>query len=124
MDCDNCALKAGGEVERMLNLDEGDFPCWDFYPVCNPWTRTGFTPEVKPVYGDDIDKEFIKFLVRNNAYTTFMRNLAEGLGSWSSYRDTNKDVYILGAFVWSKTPEGHDTWSNLSDVWEEYLESL
>ena len=84
----------------------------------------------------EIFKNFIAFLKRNDAYIKFLRNYAE------SHKISNimnlkpfmlKDYeidsayfpekwFISRAFTWMFTKEGNEYWSKLQDKWYEYLD--
>lgn len=63
---------------------------------------------------------FCTFLMRNDAYSSFMRNLSES-SSVSDDRDFgrfNPKDYVNVAFIWSSTPEGSDYWLFLDSKWQ------
>lgn len=61
---------------------------------------------------------FIKFLKKHGALRKFKVNI-------KVYRPGESDISwyignIGGAFIWENSAEGHEYWSNLSSLWEEY----
>lgn len=68
-------------------------------------------------------KNFIQFLRDNNALTEFKANLKKSKKNMlelliriyeENYAPCN---YLVGAFVWRKTPEGFDFWCDLNHEW-------
>ena len=55
-----------------------------------------------------------KFLKKEGVYDQFIANTDE---YWLKIKTINKRPFdtIIEAFVWYKTPEGHDFWKNLDD---------
>jgi hypothetical protein len=72
---------------------------------------------------ESLEKRFIKFLTKNNAYRQFMHNLAyveDGKMCWDEYKEcTNEEDWILGAFDFSKTKEGSFFWYTLTTAWKK-----
>lgn len=74
----------------------------------------------------DYKQEFFNFLLEHNAYEEYMEefernnNIAFDL----YFLPTEYNIYIDGAFVWSDTNWGHDTWCNINFDWEKHYESL
>lgn len=66
---------------------------------------------------------FRVFLKRNDAYSSFMRNLFElqPFPYFRSLEDHTPDCYILSAFHWGSTPEGEKYWDLLNDKWKLVL---
>lgn len=65
------------------------------------------------------------FLKDNNAFWQYVRNMQK-LSKQSSkefFENTNLNEAIVGAFVWSQTPEGDDFWDALDISWIDYLDS-
>lgn len=77
------------------------------------------------------DHEFVKFLIDNNAYNSFIENLKqESINPDSLYfrrwwysvdtfcRDIgNPHYYFNCAFTWSDYPEGKTFWARLNNTW-------
>lgn len=59
--------------------------------------------------------KFLWFLFRNGALIKFMRNLDAPLRTVNNSSSTI--YYILGAFLWSNTPEGVKYWYDLNRKW-------
>lgn len=72
-----------------------------------------------------MDQKFIKFLTKNKAYRQFMHNLAyvkEGKMCWDEYRDTTEEKdWLLAAFEFYQSKEGHDFWFDLAVKWHKLL---
>jgi hypothetical protein len=72
---------------------------------------------------------FYKFLEQKNALITWETHLLTRLvkidqtrANYFAERLGTRDwALIIGAFVWSETPEGHTYWSDLSKAWEQTL---
>ena len=66
---------------------------------------------------------FCTFLKRNDAYSSFMRNLSElrSFPYFKSFEDCTPDCYLLFAFHWGSTPEGGKYWDLLNDKWKLVL---
>lgn len=62
-------------------------------------------------------EEFIVFLRKHRVYKKYMSNLKEGGQTVEDMKATGAAGLINGAFVWRKTPEGHEFWRNLDDIW-------
>lgn len=73
-----------------------------------------------------MEAKFIKFLTNNNVYRQFMHNLAyvrKGKMGWNEYRDTTEEQdWILCAFEFDQSKEGHDFWFDLAVKWHKLLE--
>ena len=72
-----------------------------------------------------MDKKFVTFLCKNNAYQQYMHNLAyieKGKYGWEKYYYTTyyKD-WLTDAFDWKISPEGHKFWLDLHIKWREEL---
>jgi hypothetical protein len=64
---------------------------------------------------------FFDFLRKKDALEAYKRNFKEYRGS-TSFNDVfsrNRlySDYIIGAFSWTRTPEGHWYWRRLQDEW-------
>lgn len=56
--------------------------------------------------------KFLWFLFRNRAMSRYLRNyISKNIDSYE---------YLLNAFTWSESPEGHEFWSDLNDKWCGY----
>ena len=67
-------------------------------------------------------KKFIKFLEANNAWENFERafeNYGRNAKDYKKDCKTLKNSYLSYAFIWSKTREGHEYWSELNEKWIE-----
>jgi hypothetical protein len=67
-------------------------------------------------------KNCINKLKRLGVYKQFKRNVGLRGSSIKRYRHSYDDdtihtflIFMLGAFIWSRTPEGYDFWSNISE---------
>ncbi len=73
-----------------------------------------------------MEKKFIKFLTKNNAYRQFMYNLAYcpfGVMSWTLYKDTTPEIdWILCAFDFEQSKEGHKFWFDLTIKWHNLID--
>jgi len=66
-------------------------------------------------------KELRAFLRARRLYSAFVRNLKNDRGlTISKYLHPSLDQYnyIISAFAWSQTPEGHDVWSAINEAWK------
>lgn len=62
------------------------------------------------------------FLIEENAYNEFLYNVSEKLRkSKKEFEFVSFYSYIIGAFCWHKTKEGHDFWSKINSKYERYL---
>jgi len=62
-------------------------------------------------------EEFIVFLKKHRVYKKYMSNLRES-GQTVEYMKAAPAVGLISwAFVWRKTPEGHEFWEGLDDIW-------
>lgn len=67
-------------------------------------------------------EKFISFLKKHRALRKFTRNLKEGqhksldnvVIKWSD----KPDKFILDAFYWDDSPERHEYWDKLNDLWD------
>ena len=60
----------------------------------------------------EVLQKFISFLEENDALFPYINNLNRPLDTLLS---TNR--FIMGAFYWEKTAEGHNFWRDLSTKW-------
>lgn len=64
---------------------------------------------------------FFDFLRKHNALEAYKRNFKAHRGKVSFndvfHRNCLYLDYIIGAFSWSRTPEGHWYWRELQDEW-------
>lgn len=72
-------------------------------------------------------KIFKIFLVRNNAYDKYCKNMLEmkdmdklHISKWLTECDTYS--FLSNAFTWDLTNEGRPCWSRLSRNWEMFLD--
>lgn len=66
-------------------------------------------------------EKFIKFLKDNNAWGNFERNFIKQERDVERYKKdckTLKNSYLSYAFIWSKTREGPEYWSELNRKWK------
>ena len=63
------------------------------------------------------DNNFVKFLKDNNIYEKFMNNLVVPANMLCN-GGSQPHSYILSAFSWEDTREGHDFWSMWNGVWD------
>jgi len=78
-------------------------------------------------YFDDFltDAEFRDFLIRNNAYESFIEYANKSFSDDFEYEfEHGRYSYIDHAFTWSDTREGSDFWVNLDNKWRKHLETL
>jgi hypothetical protein len=70
-------------------------------------------------------EDFIAFLVKNKAYRQFMHNLAyceKGMYSWDKYSyETPAEEWIVTAFFFNDSKEGHDFWMHLHYEWQRII---
>lgn len=62
-------------------------------------------------------EEFIVFLKKHRVYKKYMSNLKESGRTVKTIKEIGAVGLISSAFVWRKTPEGHEFWRNLDDIW-------
>lgn len=98
--------------------------------------RDNFSPVNLKV--DALDYIFTEWLVRNRLYRKFSRNLRKAQPDIESPRayirdriyccilnpPTDFSILIEGAFLFDKTPEGSDFWSDATDRWCDFFEFL
>ena len=60
----------------------------------------------------EVLQKFISFLEENDVLLPYINNLSRPLDTLLS---TNR--FIMGAFYWEKTAEGHNFWYDLSTKW-------
>jgi len=66
------------------------------------------------------NEKFYNFLVDNKVLDQFIYNFDNYKLKEMNYSELlhrNKNDYILWAFAWAETPEGHDFWSKLNYKW-------
>jgi hypothetical protein len=66
-------------------------------------------------------KTFSNFLRDNDAHENYLRAI-NGTG-WSYSPDLEPEDFILSAFTWVPTKEGHDYWSDLNKKWQAEVDS-
>lgn len=68
-------------------------------------------------------RAFKKFLYDNDALEAWYKNRKNH--TWrkkgSVFAPLSKERFIIGAFVWSETPEGADYWTKLNEKWKRML---
>lgn len=77
---------------------------------------------------EELKKRFIQFLHENKAYDSFMNGLknARGILGEVAFEEIQIECriapqrYVLHAFVWIETPEGHQFWSTLNKKWQTF----
>ena len=65
-------------------------------------------------------KDFIKFLCLHDLYGKFVLNYARAENSWKKechIEGSTPNQYILRAFSWADSPEGHNYWSKFNELW-------
>jgi len=70
------------------------------------------------------NENFYNFLVDNKVLDQFIYNFDNYKLKEMNYSELlhrNKNDYILWAFAWDETPEGHDFWLNLNYKWIDFL---
>ena len=84
------------------------------------------------------DKDFQTFLYDNDIYYLFIDNLENEMYVPTTYYDSywfsletfcndiqktteNRGDYILYAFDWESTKQGHEFWDNYSTMWNAYI---
>jgi hypothetical protein len=74
-------------------------------------------------------KFFVNFLKEKNAYCKYIRNLLldKGYPYYSKYIKENissRGIFSM-SFIWEKTKEGHDYWSELDEEYKKrYFETF
>ena len=71
-------------------------------------------------------RKFEQFLKSNYAYAAYLTEFAEidrseGLCEWLLTRQP--DLYIIAAFTWERTEQGHAYWDALNMQWQDMLNS-
>jgi len=74
-------------------------------------------PELLPFNPNNMNQDLRNFLVKNNAFSQFLKNIVES----ESELDINIDIDT--AFQWNETPEGDDYWLNLSTEFDEWRDT-
>lgn len=72
-------------------------------------------------------KIFSKFLVRNNAYNKYCKNMLEMKGMDKLHisrwlMEHNTYSFLFSAFTWDNSRESRNYWSTLSVAWEIFLD--
>ena len=72
-------------------------------------------------YNDKIN--LFSFLKDKNAFHQYVRNLLNLSEQCPKefFEKTDLNDAIIGAFVWSQTPEGMDFWNALDKSWVEHI---
>lgn len=87
---------------------------------------------------DALDYIFVEWLIRNNLYGRFMRNssayrpaptstrreLRERIRYYVSNDPSNYSAFVSGAFLFGRTPEGRDFWTDVANSWVEFVKSF
>lgn len=76
-------------------------------------------------------KQFTEFLKKHKAYSDYCENIKtcsqdedfHNITEFLSEYRKEPDTFILNAFVWDKTPQKHNYWSNLNYSWKEICEN-
>lgn len=77
---------------------------------------------------EELKKRFIQFLQEHEAYEGFLNGLKTARGilgemamdEYQTECGPASHRYILHAFVWIETPEGHCYWSDLDKKWQTF----
>ena len=69
---------------------------------------------------------FIDWLKTNGWYDAFVENtetLKIGVTIENMTIETTEDIYdmVSFGFIWHRSPEGHDYWNNISELWMEFV---
>lgn len=76
---------------------------------------------------NEIDKEFLSFLKRNDCYCEYKENFINS-GYYFNFRELMniepRKSYISMAFHWSSTLQGFNYWSGMHIKWKEYLDII
>lgn len=68
---------------------------------------------------EEITLGFLQFLEEQGVKHSFYRNLDP---SFSQDPETSIEDFVSRAFEWSESPEGHDYWEEIDDIWRRGLE--
>lgn len=80
-------------------------------------------------------QQFIKFLKDNNLYESYIFNFNNDFeyrliynlpnnGAKAFFENTSHEYYILRAFEWDSTREGHLFWDKIDKKWYIYLQDI
>jgi hypothetical protein len=66
----------------------------------------------------DYNEKFKEFLLRNNAFESFVRN-SNLPWSYNNFnvKPEKKELFFTGSFIFEYTPEGYEYWKKLNDKW-------
>ena len=64
-------------------------------------------------------KQFKKFMKKRDAWKKFKKRCDS---PWEKFKKiAPSDKYILRAFTWSGSKEGHEFWDKLNVKWQKYI---
>ena len=74
---------------------------------------------------EGIKKAFLRFIKEKGVYSGYVRNIKNNNKTLEKViKNSGVQNLIQGAFIWSKTPEGHYYWSDLSTEWAKFMNQL
>ena len=70
-----------------------------------------------------MEKKFFEFLESHDVYDQFAECVHNNRSHWFNIYEYEPTKYLVGAFVWEGTNEGHEFWSDLNKKWIEICSS-
>lgn len=68
------------------------------------------------------DDEFRNFLIDNNCYHAYIKNIEYQQPSFkNNMKNEPRWAWLDYCFTWSDTDEGEEYWSNLNDKWKKLI---